>query len=231
VVLAVEAMGTRVAAVQFAEGPPLVLLADHVEGDRPILVYRVADLGAALVALAARGWERQQRLEIPQGPCCSFRTPRGPPHRPVPVDSSGGGLPLRGALRLLTAGQQRIPRRKGPAASSPLGPGCAGDARCLGSVGSHGCAGPVDERMAGPCIVGRPEAAQGSVKRWLAQTLTWPSRKCDNSKPRRATNSPSVLAVSARDAARRQADRRYRSSRAHRQHRRGAAPGSPKARV
>jgi hypothetical protein len=77
VVFAVEAMGTRVAAVQFTEGPPLVLLADHVEGDRPILVYRVADLGAALVALAARGWERQQRLEIPQGPCCSFRTPGG----------------------------------------------------------------------------------------------------------------------------------------------------------
>jgi hypothetical protein len=77
VVFAVEAMGTRVAAVQFTEGPPLVLLADHVEGDRPILVYRVADLGAALVALAARGWERQQSLEIPQGPCCSYRTPGG----------------------------------------------------------------------------------------------------------------------------------------------------------
>jgi hypothetical protein len=77
VVFAVEAMGTRVAAVQFTEGPPLVLLADHVKGDRPILVYRVADLGAALVALAARGWEQQQSLEIPHGPCCSFRTPSG----------------------------------------------------------------------------------------------------------------------------------------------------------
>lgn len=77
VVFAVEAMGTRVAAVQFTEGPPLVLLADHVKGDRPILVYRVADLGAALVALAARGWEQQQTLEIPHGPCCSFRTPSG----------------------------------------------------------------------------------------------------------------------------------------------------------
>jgi len=77
VVFAVEAMGTRVAAIQLTEGPPLVLLADHVEGDRPILVYRVADLGAALVALAARGWEQQQSLEIPHGPCCSFRTPSG----------------------------------------------------------------------------------------------------------------------------------------------------------
>jgi hypothetical protein len=47
VVFAVEAMGTRVAAIQLTEGPPLVVLADHVEGDRPILVYRVADLDAA----------------------------------------------------------------------------------------------------------------------------------------------------------------------------------------
>jgi hypothetical protein len=77
VVFAVEAMGTRVAAVQFTTGPPLVLLADHVEGERPILVYRVADLDAALAGLAARGWQRQPTLEIPHGPCCSFRTPEG----------------------------------------------------------------------------------------------------------------------------------------------------------
>jgi hypothetical protein len=77
VVFAVEAMGTRVAAVQLTGGPPLVLLAEHVEGDRPILVYRVADLGVALEELAARGWQRQDTLEIPQGPCCSLWTPGG----------------------------------------------------------------------------------------------------------------------------------------------------------
>jgi len=75
-VFAVEAMGTRVAAIQLTEGPPLVL-ADHVEGDRPILVYRVADLGPALDELAAYGWQRQHTVEIPQGPCCSLRTPGG----------------------------------------------------------------------------------------------------------------------------------------------------------
>jgi hypothetical protein len=48
VVFAVQEMGARVAAIRLAEGPPLLLLADHVEGDRPVLVYRVADLGAAL---------------------------------------------------------------------------------------------------------------------------------------------------------------------------------------
>jgi hypothetical protein len=75
VVFAVEAMGTRVAAIQLTEGPPLVVLADHLQGDRPILVYRVADLDAALVGLAAHGWERQHTLEIPQGRAVRFGRP------------------------------------------------------------------------------------------------------------------------------------------------------------
>jgi hypothetical protein len=74
---AVEAMGTRVAAVDLGGGRPLILLADHVPGETPILVYRVADLGATLVALEARGWTPTGTFEIPHGPCCSFRTPGG----------------------------------------------------------------------------------------------------------------------------------------------------------
>lgn len=77
VAFAIESMGARVAAIELTEGPPLVLLADHVEGERPILVYRVADLAAALSLLESRGWEREHTLEIPHGPCCSFRTPGG----------------------------------------------------------------------------------------------------------------------------------------------------------
>jgi hypothetical protein len=76
-VYAVDAMGTRVAAVALTEAAPLVLLTDHLEGDRPILVYRVADLRAAMADLEIRGWERQRTFEIPHGPCCSFRTPGG----------------------------------------------------------------------------------------------------------------------------------------------------------
>ena len=76
-VFAVESMGTRVAAVELTEGPPLVLLTDHLEGDRPILVYRVPDLDAALDQLVPRGWERAGTFEIPLGPCCSFVTPGG----------------------------------------------------------------------------------------------------------------------------------------------------------
>jgi hypothetical protein len=76
-VFAIEAMGTRVAAVELTTGTPLLLLADHVEGERPIMVYRVADLPAAMDDLAARGWRREQTLEIPHGPCCSFQAPGG----------------------------------------------------------------------------------------------------------------------------------------------------------
>jgi hypothetical protein len=76
-VFAIEAMGTRVAAVELTEGPPLVLLADHVQGERPILVYRVTDLSAALSELEGRGWEREHTFEIPHGPCASFSTSSG----------------------------------------------------------------------------------------------------------------------------------------------------------
>jgi glyoxalase/bleomycin resistance protein/dioxygenase superfamily protein len=74
---AVEGMGARVAMVRLTEGPPHVLLTDHLEGDRPILIYRVADLDEALADLKARGWKKAQTLEIPMGPCCSFTTPTG----------------------------------------------------------------------------------------------------------------------------------------------------------
>jgi hypothetical protein len=74
---AIEGMGARVAAIELTSGPPLILLTDHVEGDRPILVYRVRDLDASMSEMAARGWTRQHTLEIPHGPCCSFTTPGG----------------------------------------------------------------------------------------------------------------------------------------------------------
>ena len=73
----IDAMGTRVAMIRFTNGPPSVLLTDHLEGDRPILIYRVPDLAKALAQLKARGWKKHQSLEIPMGPCCSFTTPGG----------------------------------------------------------------------------------------------------------------------------------------------------------
>lgn len=76
-VFAVEGMGTRVAMVEVGEGSPRLLLAGHLEGERPVLVYRVANLSQTLEELEARGWEREGTFEIPHGPVCSFRTPGG----------------------------------------------------------------------------------------------------------------------------------------------------------
>jgi hypothetical protein len=77
VVFAVEGMGARVAMVQLTDGPPHVLLADHLGGDRPILIYRVPHLRTAMAELEARGLRPRTTVEIPPGPCCSFETPGG----------------------------------------------------------------------------------------------------------------------------------------------------------
>jgi hypothetical protein len=69
-------MGTRVAAVRLSEDAPLVLLTDHLEGEAPIMVYRVANLEQALDDLPS-GWTALRRLEIPQGPCASLRSETG----------------------------------------------------------------------------------------------------------------------------------------------------------
>lgn len=74
-VFAIVAFDTRVAMLELTDAPPAILLAGHLEGERPVLVYRVADLGACTEALAARGWEPQPTFGIPHGTCCAFRTP------------------------------------------------------------------------------------------------------------------------------------------------------------
>jgi len=74
---AVEGMGARVAAIELAPPPPMFLLADHVKGDTPILVYRVANLRKALTDLKKGGWSEESTFEIPHGPICSFHAPGG----------------------------------------------------------------------------------------------------------------------------------------------------------
>ena len=71
-VFKVRAMDTTVAALRLSEHGPLVLLAAHLHGERPILVYRVGDYGTATAALRAAGVELEE-LEIPHGPCATFR--------------------------------------------------------------------------------------------------------------------------------------------------------------
>ena len=76
-VFAIEAFGARVAMVRLGDQPPAVVLADHVEGDRPILVYRVDDLDEAATQLADRGCDAGPELGMPYGPCYSFALPGG----------------------------------------------------------------------------------------------------------------------------------------------------------
>ena len=95
VVFAVDGMGARVAAVELTPTPPLVLLADHLEGDTPILVYRVADLAAELAALEGRGWTREATFEIRTGRALVPRA-RRPATRALPAHAAGGSRALRG---------------------------------------------------------------------------------------------------------------------------------------
>jgi hypothetical protein len=73
----VRAMGTTVAAVRLSGEGPQVLLAGHLHGDTPILVYRVADYGRAVASLRAAGLHELDELEIPHGPCAAFRAEGG----------------------------------------------------------------------------------------------------------------------------------------------------------
>jgi hypothetical protein len=76
-VFAIEAFGARVAMVRLAAGPPELVLADHLDGERPILVYRVAELGVAAAELHRRGFAVSAQFGIPHGPCCELTTPSG----------------------------------------------------------------------------------------------------------------------------------------------------------
>jgi hypothetical protein len=72
---AIEAFGTRVAMIRLDSHPPRLLLAEHLEGDRPVLVYRVADLQRALAELREREVEVVAEFEIPHGPAAELANP------------------------------------------------------------------------------------------------------------------------------------------------------------
>ena len=67
VIFAIEAFGTRVAMARLAPDPPPLLLAGHLPGDQPILVYRVENLDQAIAELRERHVEVGVHFEIPHG--------------------------------------------------------------------------------------------------------------------------------------------------------------------
>jgi hypothetical protein len=73
----VRGMGTVVACLRVSAEGPAILLSGHLDGETPILVYRVADYGDAVERLRKAGINELHELEIPQGPCASFRAPGG----------------------------------------------------------------------------------------------------------------------------------------------------------
>ncbi len=94
-VFAVERFETRVACVQAGEGPA-VLFAEHLSGDRPVLLYRVDDLTAAATALRARGVEVGEPFEFPFGDGAELTNP-GPQRVAVYERTHGDrGASLRG---------------------------------------------------------------------------------------------------------------------------------------
>jgi hypothetical protein len=76
-VFKVRGMGTVVACVRVAESGPAILLSGHLGGQVPILVYRVGDYDATIERLREAGITDVHELEIPHGPCASFRVADG----------------------------------------------------------------------------------------------------------------------------------------------------------
>ena len=73
----VRGMGTVVACLRVTDEGPSILLSGHLEGENPVLVWRVADYRATVAELRAAGVADIEELEIPHGPCASFRAPGG----------------------------------------------------------------------------------------------------------------------------------------------------------
>jgi hypothetical protein len=74
-VFAIEAFDTRVAMLRLSADPPALLLAGHLDGDQPVLVYRTPDLERALADLQDRGVEAAARFDIPPGPAAELVVP------------------------------------------------------------------------------------------------------------------------------------------------------------
>jgi len=90
IAFAVEGMGARVAMVQLTDDGPHVLLTDHLDGERPVHVYRVENLRKAAAELRKRGLRKERSFELPVGPCISFTMPSG--HRIAIYEASRPGV-------------------------------------------------------------------------------------------------------------------------------------------
>ena len=65
--------------VRLSPDPPALLLAGHLEGDRPVFIHRVANLEQTIADLHDRNVEVVARFDIPHGPAAELDSPG--PHR------------------------------------------------------------------------------------------------------------------------------------------------------
>ena len=93
VAFAIDSDGTRVAMLRIGDGGPPVLVASHLHDQRPIFLYRVANLEAARKRLGEQGLGDGHPVELPPGPALVFDAPGGlrmaiyEPSRPFVVES------------------------------------------------------------------------------------------------------------------------------------------------
>jgi catechol 2,3-dioxygenase-like lactoylglutathione lyase family enzyme len=74
----IHAYGVWVACIALSRDErPYLLLADHIERKDVMLIYQVASLEETIAELKPKGWKEENRIEIPPGPCCTFRDPAG----------------------------------------------------------------------------------------------------------------------------------------------------------
>ena len=71
----IHAYGVWVACVKLSDKEPYILLADHLARKDLKLIYRVNNLEKVASALRARGLREEKSLDIPNGPCLTFRYP------------------------------------------------------------------------------------------------------------------------------------------------------------
>jgi predicted enzyme related to lactoylglutathione lyase len=74
----IHAYGVWVACIALSKADtPYVLLADHIHKNDVMQIYQVESLEKAIAQLKSKGWIEENRIEIPPGPCCTFRDPAG----------------------------------------------------------------------------------------------------------------------------------------------------------
>jgi hypothetical protein len=75
VVYAIEAFETRVVMLSLTEGGPNLLLAEHLHGEQPVLIFRVASLEVAVADLEARGVGLSEPFGFPDGDAVEVEMP------------------------------------------------------------------------------------------------------------------------------------------------------------